>query len=148
MRVTIKGKFNETNHFLSSGVDEVVIIIIHFTHATSIRDFQELQSFNISSISRSKASSSGVRGLRVPKFEFVIIIDSQQEIFLDILLHFRIPDAGRRVGFVLNSEAIFNWELIEQLGLRHRVLEAFSIHTYGEKAGLKVVIFVIVLTEG
>ena len=87
---------------------DFAIIIIHFAHATSIRDFQKLQSFNVSSISRSKASSSGVGSLRVPQFEFVVVIDSQQKIFLDILLHFRIPNTGSRVSFILDVETVLD----------------------------------------
>lgn len=108
MRVSVKRQFNETNYLLSSGVDQVVIKIIQFTQSASSRDFQKLQGFNVSTVSGSQASSSGVRSFRVPKLELIIVIDSQKKVFLDVLLNFRIPDTGSRVSLVLDVEAVFD----------------------------------------
>lgn len=108
MWVTVKRQLNETDHLLSSGVDQVVIKIIQFAQSASSRDFQKLQGFNVSTVSGSQASSSGVRSFRVPKLELIIVIDSQKKVFLDVLLHFRIPDTGSRVGLVLDVEAVLD----------------------------------------
>jgi len=63
------------------------------------------------------------------------------------LLHFRVPDASSRVGFIFNRETIFDWKLIEKFRVSHTVLEAFPVETHREQAGLELVVFVIVFAE-
>lgn len=136
VRVSIKRKFDESNDLLSCRVDKVVIEIIQFTESLSSRDLKKLQSLDVSSISRSETSSSGVRCFGVPKLELVIVVNSQEEVFFNILFNFRVPDASSRMSFILDSKAVLNRELFKKSRFLNIIFEAFSIETNGEKAGL------------
>jgi len=51
------------------------------------------------------------------------------------------------VGFVFNRKTIFDGKLIEKFRVGNTVLEAFSVETYREQAGLELILLVIVFAE-